>query len=152
MPVVISLQNIVDAIDLPNPEWESFLDPATGEITTLTDEERGSLEDPEPDLLPEWLREQLPKIREALQSDRLLRLPDSFEIHEWSIMERFCQTISEPRERAELLDAIHGSGAFRMFRGALERRGYREQWYSFRDSALERIARDWLESHRIQYK
>ena len=31
----------------------------------------------------------MPKIRAALESDRFLELPDRFDIHEWSIMERF---------------------------------------------------------------
>ncbi len=94
----------------------------------------------------------MPVSREALESDRYLRLPDSFEIHEWSIMERFCHTVSEAASREELLDAIHGRGAFRLFRRTLERLGLREQWYSYRESAFECIARDWLEENHIPYK
>ena len=152
MPAVVSLQDIVAAMDLPNEEWESFLDPESGEIVTVTEEDRSALEDSEPDLLPEWQREQLPKIRQALESGRFLRLPDSFEVHQWSIMERFCQTIEDSSARDDLLDAIHGSGAFRLFRRTLERLDLRDRWYAYRESAFERIARDWLESHGIAYK
>ena len=152
MPAVVSLQDIVAAMDLPNEDWESFLDPESGEIVTVTEEDRSALEDPEPNLLPEWQREQLPKIRQALESDRFLRLPDSFEIHEWSIMEHFCQTIEDPSARDDLWDAIHGSGAFRLFRRTLERLDLRDRWYAYRECAFERVARDWLESHSIAYK
>ena len=152
MPVEVSLQDIVDAMDLPNQEWQSFLDPESGEIITVTDDDRSSLEESEAELLPEWQREHLPKVREALDSDRFLRLPDSFEIHEWSIMERFCHTIDGPSARDELLDAIHGSGAFRVFRCTLERLGLRDQWYSFRGAAFEEVARAWLRAHGIPFE
>ena len=152
MPVVVSLQDIVSAMDLPSQEWESFLDPDTGEIVTVTEDDRRALEDPEPDLLPEWQREILPTIRKAVESDRVLRLPDSFDIHEWSIMQRFCDAVADSSAQAELLDAIHGNGAFRVFRGALDRLGLRDQWHVFRDGAFEQIAREWLEANHVPYK
>lgn len=152
MPKVVSLQDVVAAMDVPNPDWESFLDPESGEIITVTDDDRSALEDPEPDLLPDWQREFLPKVREALESGRHLRLPDSFEIHEWSLMERFCLAIDKPAARGELLDAIHGKGAFRVFRNTLERLGLRDQWHDYRQAAFEQLARDWLEAQGVPYE
>jgi hypothetical protein len=152
MSVIVSLQDIVNAMDLPNQEWESFLDPDSGEIITVTEDDLSALEDPEPDLLPDWQRELLPSIRKAVQSDSCLRLPSSFDVHEWSIMERFCHTVRDAAVQEELLDSIHRSGAFRAFRGTLERRSLLEQWYAYRQSSFEQIARDWLESNRIAYK
>ena len=37
MPLVVSLQDIVAAMDLPNQEWESFLDRDSGEVVTLAE-------------------------------------------------------------------------------------------------------------------
>ncbi len=152
MRAEVSLRDIVEAMDVSNPEWESFLDPESGEIITITDEDRSSLEDEEPELLPDWQREHLPKVREVLESDRFLRLPDSFEIHEWSIMERFCHTIDVTTARDELLDAAHGRGAFRHFRSTIDRLGLRDQWHSFRGAAFEEIAREWLRGRGIPFK
>jgi hypothetical protein len=152
MTVVVSLQDVASAIDMPNQEWESFLDPDSGEIIIVTGDDRSALEDPEPDLLPDWQREILPKIRKVVESDSCLLLPTSFEIHEWSIMECFCRTVSDASAQEELLDAIHGSGAFRVFRRVSERLGLRDQWYAYRQSAFEQIARDWLEANNIPYK
>ncbi len=152
MRAVVSVQDIVEAMDLPSQEWQSFLDPESGEIITVTDDDRSSLEESETELLPEWQREHLPKVREVLESGRFLRLPDSFEIHEWSIMERFCHTIDSSSARGELLDAIHGRGAFRVFRGSLERLGLRDRWHSFRGVVFEEIAREWLRAHGIPFK
>ncbi len=107
MGVVVSLKDVVDAMDLPNSDWTSYLNPKTGEIVTVTDEDRQLVEDEDLDEanLPEWQRESLPRVRAALESDDFLALPDKFEIHEWAIMERFA--ISQEREarRDELLDA-----------------------------------------------
>jgi hypothetical protein len=98
MGVVLSLRDIVDAIDSQSNESEAYLDPETGEIILVTEDERVLVEQGRAyDDLPQRQRELIPKVRQALESDRFLALPDRFEVHEWAIMERFSQ---EPNERA----------------------------------------------------
>jgi hypothetical protein len=98
MGVVLSLRDIVDAIDSQSHESEAYLAPETGEIVLVTEDERILVEQGHADEdLPRWQRELIPKVRQALESDRFLALPDRFEVHEWAIMERFSQ---EPNERA----------------------------------------------------
>jgi len=46
MPSVVSISDIVAAMDLPNQDWESFLDPESGEIITVTEEDRRPLDHP----------------------------------------------------------------------------------------------------------
>src|SRR5438552_1033887 len=123
MAVVVSLRDVVEAIDLPNNEWTSYLNLKTGEIVTVTDEDRDLVEDEDLDEqdLPELQRESLPKMREALASDDFAALPSKFEIHEWAIMERFARSQANAVRCDELLDAIHGAGAFRTFRSAIRR-------------------------------
>jgi len=101
---------------------------------------------------PAWQRELMPKIRAALEGDRWLELPDRFDIHEWSIMERFSRAQNIERIRSGLLHAIHGAGAFRAFRSAIQELGLEQSWYQFRDEALADIARSWLEEHQLEYK
>jgi hypothetical protein len=153
MAIVVSLKDVVDAMDLPNNEWTSYLNPKTGEIVTVTDEDRDLAENEDLDELdlPEWQRDSLPKLREALESDEFLPLPDKFEIHEWSIMERFSNGQTNAA-RDELLDAIHGAGAFRSVRNAIRRLGIEEEWFRFRQAACEEIAKDWLQAHNIPYQ
>jgi hypothetical protein len=153
MANVVSLKDVVDAMDLPNNEWTSYLNPKTGEIVTVTDEDRDLAEDEDLDEmdLPEWQRESLPKVREALESDDFLPLPNKFEIHEWSIMERFSNGQASAA-REELPDAIHGAGAFRSFRNAIRRLGVEEEWFRFRQAAFEETAKDWLQAHNISYR
>ena len=154
MAVVVSLKDVVDAMDLPNSEWTSYLNPKTGEIVTVTDEDRQLVEDEDLDEqdLPEWQRESLPKAREALGSGDFVALPDKFEIHEWAIMERFSSSQASAARSDELLDAIHGAGAFRSFRSAIRRLGIEDDWFRFRQVAFEEIAKDWLRAHDVSFR
>jgi len=156
MPIVVSLREIIDAMEMQSEESRAYLDPATGEIIHISDEDqRLAEEDVDPADLPAWQRDDLPRIRsalEALDNNRLLPLPDKFEIHEWDIMRRFANERDDEDERQELLAAIHGSGAFRMFKSCLRRLEIEQQWYSFRDARLEQHAKDWLKSHGIAYE
>jgi hypothetical protein len=149
---VISLREVVEAMEALSDDWVSYLDPDSGEIITVTEEERRLAEDKSLDDIPEWQREVLPKIRAVLESDRFLELPDRFDIHEWSIMEGFARGHGNDRIRQELLDAIHGAGAFRMFRSLIRRLGIEQNWYQFREERLAEIAREWLEAHKLPYK
>ena len=152
MAAVISLREIIDAMEMTSGDSVSYLNPETGEIITVTEEERLLVEEETLDDIPEWQREMLPKIRAALERDLFLELPDRFDIHEWSIMDEFARAQDSERIRHELADAIHGAGAFRMFRSAVRRLGLEQSWYQFRDEALAEIARDWLEEHKLPYK
>jgi len=154
MAVVVSLKDVVEAMDLPNDEWTSYLNLKTGEIVTVTDEDRHLAEngDLDEDDLPEWQRESLPKVREALESGDFLPLPDKFEIHEWAIMEHFSHNQASAARGDELLDAIHGARAFRAFRSAIRRFGIEDDWFRFRQSAFEEIAKDWLKAHDVSFR
>lgn len=132
----------------------SFLDWDTNEIVTATEEERRLAEGPKESLeqLPEWQHQMVRKLRAVLAGQRCLRLPSRFEIHEWCIMDEFAQAQHSERVRQELLEAIHGAGAFRMFRSTIRRLGFEKSWYRFREEALAEIARDWLEVHKLPYR
>jgi len=152
MAAVISLSEVIDAIESAADEADSYLDPDSGEIVYVTDEMRDLAAEGEDEDTPEWMREDLPKVREALESGRFLSLPTKFDVHEWAIMEEFAQEQENDRVRGALLDAIRGSGAFRMFKSTIRRLGVEKDWYKFRDEALKQIAVEWLEEHHLQYK
>ena len=155
MAAIVKLQAVVDVLDLPG-EWEAFLDPETGEIHTMTDEERSVLDEEEDEdedglEMPDWEKESIAKLRELLGSGRALALPDKFEIHEWDLMRQFAGSVEDADARTELLEAIHGDGAFRLFKMTIARFGLREGWFEYRDEALREIAREWLEANEIEY-
>jgi hypothetical protein len=154
MATVISLREVIEAMEIQGDDCLSYLDPDTGEIVSVTEEERRLAEETEESLeeVPEWQRQILPRIRAVLESDRCVKLPTRFDIHEWSIMDEFAGAQDSERIRQELLDAIHGAGAFRMFRSTIRRLGIEQRWYQFRDEALAEIARNWLEEHKLLYR
>jgi hypothetical protein len=148
----IRLHDIVDALDAPCQEIESFLDPETGEIIAITEDDRFELDNPDPDAIPEWQREHLAKIQQTLGTGRLLQLPSPYLIHEWSIMEKFSGSVADPEARQRLLHAIHGRGAFAFFRQTLDQLNLRDAWFAYRRAAFEEVAREWLESNNIPYE
>jgi hypothetical protein len=153
MAVIVSLRDVLDHMEMVSDESRAYINPKTGELIALTDEELALGEDPEEAAeAPQWQKDLLPKAREVLQSEDFLPLPGEFEIHEWSIMERFADSLSDVAAKDELLNAIHGRGAFRRFKDAVRRLGRADEWYRFRDAALEEIAIEFLEAHGIAYQ
>lgn len=88
---------------------------------------------------------------ERVESEGWLALPERFEIHEWDIMRRFVTSVEDPDQRAKLDPAIHGRGAFRIFKHEVREMGLEQDWYAFRGRALEEIAEAWLEEHEVPF-
>lgn len=153
MAAIVSLREIVEAISVQPEGAAAYLDPDSGEIVEVSEEELQLAEDEEAATgAPEWQREAIEEARKVLDSDRFLQLPTQFDIHEWSIMERFADGWTIAGQREALLDAIRGRGAFRRFKDTIRRLEIEEDWFHVRDAALEAIAKEWLESHGIAYK
>jgi len=152
MAAVISLREVVEALDLQSDELSSYLDPDSGEIVTFNQEQAHIAERGDWDGAPDWMREFLPKIKRALEDDRMLPLPDQVHIDEWRMMQNFADQQDDCHCRAALSDAVHGSGAFRLFRRAIERLGIEQSWRQYRNKAMEHVARRWLEEKGLEYR
>ncbi len=136
MVLPVSLESVVDEMDVMNDEWVAYINRYTGELVTVTNyDHEESTEALSVEDSPDWLP-----------------LPSKFDIHEYSIMERFCQSASDPDLQGELLDAIRGAGAFRRFKAVIRRRELEDAWYAFRQRAFEAIASSFLEQEGIAYK
>jgi hypothetical protein len=149
---VISLRDVVMAMDMGDA-WTAYLNRHTYELVTITesDLELTDLGAENADLM-EAQREEVARAREVVESEDYLELPSRFEIHEYSMMERFAEGVEEQAFRDALLRALRGPGAFRRFKDAVHERGLAPAWYAFRERALEQIAADWLEANRIAYR
>ncbi|MDO9108376.1 MAG: UPF0158 family protein [Coriobacteriia bacterium] len=152
MTVKVSLRRVVEEFDALTDETSAYLNRETGELYALGDEEAGLVEDGiDPVELPEWLIDEVPKIREVLESEDWLALPTRFDIHEWAIMDDFARSIDDADLRNELLTAIRGRGAFRWFKDAVQRHEIHQDWYDHRAAALTQFAIDWLDEHGVDY-
>jgi len=155
MTVKIKLSDVVEHMEMFGDETSAYLNKRTGELCALSEEEFLAGEDDEEDEdlsdHPEWEQEAILKARDVLSSEDWLALPGKFEINEWEIMERFCQSIDDPEISNKLLRQIRGSGAFRRFKDSIYELGMDKAWFQFRDDALEKIAIDWLVENGIAY-
>src|SRR4030095_2662073 len=109
-----------------------------------TTEELRAAENDEPlEDFPAWRHDAIRIAREILETEHYLPLPTTFDIHEYSIMERFCLSVNDDDLRDDLCNAIRGRGAFRRFKDRVQVYGMAEDCYRYRDEALREIAIAW---------
>ena len=148
----VKLSDLIEGMDFQSDEQSSFLNLTTGEVVAITDEELRAAENDESLAdFPEWQHDAIRIAGEIVETDHYLPLPDRFEIHEYSIMERFCLSVDDEDIRDDLCNAIRGRGAFRYFKDRIHAYGIAEEWYRYRDEALREIAVAWCEEHGIPY-
>jgi hypothetical protein len=155
MPFPLSLDEVADQLDSLFDQSTAFVNRESGEIMIVGDDELSLVEEGEEEDeagLPEWQRSLLPVLREIVESEKWVALPNKFDIHEWEIMRRFADNVDDDDLSDELQRAIHGRGAFRMFRATIENAGVREQWFAFKREALRKIAREALEELGLPYR
>src|SRR5271165_473279 len=154
MASTVLLSDIVDALEMQIDEAYSFLDLDTGQVETvsrdlLRDAEEDTSEDPD---LPDWQKEEWEVAKRIVSTDRFLKLPSKFDVHEWEIMHDFSRSVNSERIREDLLEAIHGKGAFRYFKDIVRRHRLESDWFTFRTDALRQLAIDWCEERDISWQ
>jgi Uncharacterised protein family (UPF0158) len=152
MTVQVKLQDILEGMDFQSDAQSAFLNLTTGEVVSITDEELRAAEHDAPlEDFPDWQHDAIRIAKDIVETEHYLPLPDRFEIHEYSIMERFCLSVDDEDIRDDLCNAIRGRGAFRYFKDRIHAYGIAEEWYRYRDAALREIAIAWCEAHGLQY-
>ncbi len=149
----VKLKKIIEAIEFQSDERTAYLDKKTGDVIIMMEEEFNAAENQEPlEEYPEWQRDSIKKAREFLaREEDFLSLPTKYDIHEYRIIEDFCNSLGD-REIAEALyNTIKGKGAFRRFRDAIQRLKIDDEWYKYRDGAIKQISIDWCETNDIKY-
>jgi hypothetical protein len=149
----VRLSDVTEALELMPEEWSAYVNRKTGEVVSLSSDAFAAIgaEDSDEEFFGEADETMVALAREIENGNDFQRLPNKFEVHEWSIMRDFCDSVEKASDRQELLEAVHGNGAFRFFRSTLDRLGLRDKWYRYRDKAIEQIAIDWLEAHDIPW-
>ncbi len=152
MAARVSLTKIVDELESVFEGWLSFVNVETGEVLSLSTAVLSAAEEgPEEDEEEYEDDEEYQTAVRVVTSDAYVRLPSKWDIHEWEIMRDFAEEVGPPRLRAELLDAVHGSGAFRHFKNTLRHRGIEKQWWDYRRRALREVVIEWCEEHGLAF-
>ena len=139
MVMKIPLQQVIDAIEMADDAFTALWDSKTGETVYLDD-----------GLISGMRNEELENLLET-ESERFYRFPSKWDIHEYSIMEDFIDSLTPGGIQDELAWAIRGSGAFRRFKDKLYFFGIEQQWYDFRDNAFRELAIRWCRANELEY-
>jgi Uncharacterised protein family (UPF0158) len=137
MTSVVRVQDVVNEMDTVSNEHHAYLNRQTGELVTIAEEEIRAVEE-EHDLenYAAWQQEAIQKTSQVLDSDDYLPLPTKFDIHEYSIMQRFCDEVEDVELSNKLLFQMRGSGAFQRFKHAIHPYNIADDWYRYRKTAL----------------
>ena len=151
--VRVKLSDVVDGLEQQDAEYCIVLHKKTGRFVPIMDDDiLAAEEDIPPDDGPAWQKDAVAEARDFLEHEEdYVRLPTEFDIHEYSIMERFILSLPDEGVSDALYRAIKGGGAFRRFKDEIHRLGVEDQWYKYRDEALRAIAVEWCEENNIEY-
>ena len=132
----VKLSTIIDAFEMMDQYSEFFLDKETGEIEWVSD--------------MVMTQDEQEEIYDRLDKHGFYRLPTSFDIHDYGIMESFVNTLSGSAYE-KLSRAIQGRGAFRRFKDSVIHLGIDQRWYDYRMEAYKRKAAEWCKDNGIEY-
>jgi hypothetical protein len=166
----IDLSELEMAFDSGSEMISFYLDIETGEILSVSDEERNLLEsiyesyydehtqsvDWEvafaEEHIPDWQRERIQDADrvEAGFGNRFIHIPSESSHEGYRDMEAFISTVRNPLLQERLERAISGRGAFRYFKDELlDYPAERERWFQFKHDRLHQRMLNWLEIQGI---
>jgi hypothetical protein len=166
----IDLSELEMAFDSGSETISYYLDLKTGEVISISDEERGLLESIyesyydeqsetvvwenafQEENIPDWQRELLKNADriEADFGDRFISIPSEGSQEGYRDMEAFIATVRNLRLHERLARAISGRSAFRYFKDVLlDYPAERERWFQFKQERLHQRMLDWLEAYGI---
>lgn len=142
--IIFPLSKLLEGLEMVSRDCTVYMHKKTFEFIIITDEDLRTydiyLSDEDQTLL-EWEKDMMRLLDDVLyqKKDEYIILPDSFELHEHKIMERFSYTLSDTL-RDEFLNSIFRKGAFQRFQHLLIHHGLRDTWFEYkRKSYLEKL-------------
>jgi len=153
MALRVKLDDIIEGLECQSNESHSYLDKRTGKVILISDEELCAAENDEPiEDFPDWQHDQIKTAKEILaETGDYIELPSQFDIHKYSIMERFCLSIDDSEISDTLHSLIKGSGAFQRFKNAIHKYDIADDWHKYRNNALREIAIEWCQENGIEF-
>ncbi|MCI5207413.1 MAG: hypothetical protein D3910_01150 [Candidatus Electrothrix sp. ATG2] len=135
-------------------ESSAYFNTEDGEIYVVSTEELSAAEEGEPPIedFPEWQQEAVKIAQQIISGDQYIALPTKYDVHQYAIMEEFCESVADQKISDALQIAIRGKGAFRRFKDACHRFEISEQWYSYQTEALKEIAISWCKENNLEYE
>ena len=92
-----------------------------------------------------------PTCEEGLNGHELVEIEPKSSHEGYELMERFAET--RPEAQADkIYQALHRRHPFSTFRHAVEDLGILQEWYDFKDKALEELAEERLRDYDIEFR
>ena len=135
----IKLSQVYQALDMVSQDSNIFINLSTNEIVEIY-----NFED------EEYKEEMFSEIDN--NRDNYLRLPDQYEMDNYSMIVRFIYSLDNIEHQNKLLYTIKGKGAFRRFKDALIMLDIRNEWFKFKEKELIEMARKILEENQIDFE
>lgn len=151
------VEDAAENMEMQFEEWNSCINRKTGEFISFHDDEVGEAEEcgtvqeilDSGAVLDEKQAQQLFDYLTNCQD--YVTLPNRNDIHEYSIMEDFIDSLEDPGQQNSLYRAIDGRGAFRMFKNEIGCLEIRQDWFDFKFQAYCEIAEEWLQDNDLPY-
>ena len=139
--VTVNIESIADAMESTMDGWEQYLNMDTGEIVSLSDGTQNDRDDEDEDLS-----------EEIDTTDKYVRLPNQYDIHEYEIMEGFAYATPNPRYQEKLLRVLRGRKPYRNFKDEINCLGISESYYAWRLIAPCKKIKNWCEENEVPYE
>jgi hypothetical protein len=132
----LPLSKLLEGLEMVSSDCTVYIHKNTYEFIIITDEDLRTYDinqSNKDQTLREWEKDMIRLMNDVLYQNRddYIKLPDSFEIHEHKIMERFSHTLPDTL-RDEFLNAIFRKGAFQRFQQLLIQYGLRDSWFEYK--------------------
>ncbi len=133
----VKLSDIIDAMEMTDPYSEYFLDHETGEIVWISE--------------MVMTNDEQEKAYDQLDEHGFYRLPTSFDIREYDMMEDFIDSLPDPAH-TRLAGTIRGKGAFRRCKDTVRPLEIVSQGYDVRDAEYARKAMEWCIENNLEFE
>ena len=96
----VSLKEVAETLDALMDGMTLYVHQETGELYWISEDDVSLVEDEdEQEDLADWQAEMIPKIKEILDGNHWIALPDKRDIHEWQIMREFIDSVDDEEIR-----------------------------------------------------
>jgi len=138
----VLIEDIADALEAVMDGWNQFLNSATGEIVSLPDADNCWIDRDDEDE---------ERAEEIEYSDKYVRLPNQYDIHEYHIMEDFAYATPNQKHQEKLLRVLRGKKPYRNFKDEINYLGIADTYYGYRLLSFCRMAKEWCEENEIPF-
>lgn len=121
---------MIDAFEMDQYFEYSFIDPNTGEVIHLTDDE-------------EEEDEEIPA--------HYIALPDRDEVNKFGLMEDFCNLVEDKKIQQNLSNCLGGKGSFGRFMATLHAHEIQGDWYHYLHERLKEFSIQFCKDNALQY-